>query len=408
MAADDACSVSAVEVTVHVTNGRVNDVEVGVRRPADDAGRRLIGKTPDEAMRLAPQLFPVAAAALSNAAAAACERAMGLEPDPTRRLMRDVVAAAEALEDHARFLAVEWPQVIGETPLNEEYAELRRLLACAPRVVSPAADAFVPGGGGFAPDPTRFGRLVDAVVVAVDALLARLGEATEKLYGSLNEDDHYPPIPTLFPESSHEWYAARLAADPGFCRAPEDDGRPALNAPLAFNLGHVALQDLLSKRGLSPAPLCAARLVAALEQLKVLEYSVGFPPAAASPPRPGRRRDGDGCGAAGAAHGQLAVWVRLENGRIADWRSVTPTDWNFHPRGPVYKALIGRPADPYLKARAEQLAAALDPRMPWRVEVAHAAGDEPGGRETAPEPARRNGVRDDMLRRALKGKCYHA
>lgn len=396
------------EVRLHVASGRVGAVDVGVKRPAAAAHRLLIGKTPAEATRLAPRLFVGAGAALTNAAAAACERAMGLEPDPMRRLMRDIIAAAEALNGHARFLAVEWPRVIGRPALADQYAELRKLLVTAPQVVSPTGDAFLPGGGSYAPDLAGFERLVGAAVKAVDQLLEQLGEATETLYGALNEDEHYPPIPSLFPESCHEWYGQRLAADPAFCTAPTDDGQPSLNAPLAFALDHFILQDLLSKRGLSPAPLCAARLVAALDQLQVLEYSVGFLPPSSEPPRPGSRLNGAGCGAAWASHGQLAVWVRLENGRIADWRAVTPTDWNFHPKGPVHKALIGRPADAHLQTRAEQLVAALDPRIPWRVEIVAAKGDAPQPPRQASPQQPAASARDEVLRRALNGKCYHA
>ncbi|HRQ82334.1 MAG TPA: nickel-dependent hydrogenase large subunit, partial [Azospirillaceae bacterium] len=70
----------------------------------------------------------------------------------------------------------------------------------------------------------------------------------------------------------------------------------------------------------------------------------------------------------------LAHWVRLEQGRIADWRAVAPTEWNFHPQGALAQALTGLPAGPELKAAAERLVCALDPCVPWRVEITQREG----------------------------------
>ena len=60
--------------------------------------------------------------------------------------------------------------------------------------------------------------------------------------------------------------------------------------------------------------------------------------------------DGDGFGAINAARGSLGHWVKVRDGRIANYQVITPTTWNGSPRddvGPA-RALGGelrRPGD---------------------------------------------------------------
>jgi hydrogenase large subunit len=42
--------------------------------------------------------------------------------------------------------------------------------------------------------------------------------------------------------------------------------------------------------------------------------------------------DGDGFGAINAARGSLGHWVRIREGRIANYQVITPTAWNGSPR----------------------------------------------------------------------------
>jgi hydrogenase large subunit len=42
--------------------------------------------------------------------------------------------------------------------------------------------------------------------------------------------------------------------------------------------------------------------------------------------------DGDGFGAVNAARGSLGHWVRVRDGKIANYQIVTPTAWNGSPR----------------------------------------------------------------------------
>ena len=71
--------------------------------------------------------------------------------------------------------------------------------------------------------------------------------------------------------------------------------------------------------------------------------------------------EGRGCGSVQAARGLLVHHVRLEDDRIADLRILAPTEWNFHPDGPLALGLLGIPAGDDLEWRARLLCLALDP-----------------------------------------------
>jgi Ni,Fe-hydrogenase I large subunit len=73
-----------------------------------------------------------------------------------------------------------------------------------------------------------------------------------------------------------------------------------------------------------------------------------------------------------AARGLLAHRVELREGVLRDYRILAPTEWNFHPQGPLARGLLGA-SGPDLEWRAALLASSLDPCVPYRIEVMHHA-----------------------------------
>jgi hypothetical protein len=70
------------------------------------------------------------------------------------------------------------------------------------------------------------------------------------------------------------------------------------------------------------------------------------------------------------ARGLLMHEVELDGERIADYRIVAPTEWNFHPDGALADYLMGQPTDDRgeLEARIARFVAELDPCVPWILE----------------------------------------
>ena len=71
---------------------------------------------------------------------------------------------------------------------------------------------------------------------------------------------------------------------------------------------------------------------------------------------------GEGAGWCEMARGLLLHWVRLDGDgtRVADWRVLAPTEWNFHPRGVLGRAL-SRLRGSATDSTVRVLAAAFDP-----------------------------------------------
>jgi len=71
------------------------------------------------------------------------------------------------------------------------------------------------------------------------------------------------------------------------------------------------------------------------------------------------------------ARGLLLHWVQLDaQGRVADYRVLAPTEWNFHPQGVLAKALST--LAPQDTASASALAAAFDACVDCQVTTADA------------------------------------
>ena len=70
------------------------------------------------------------------------------------------------------------------------------------------------------------------------------------------------------------------------------------------------------------------------------------------------------------ARGLLMHEIVLDGERIADYLIVAPTEWNFHPQGPLGGWLVGRDATDReaLHAFAARAVAALDPCVRWELE----------------------------------------
>jgi len=75
---------------------------------------------------------------------------------------------------------------------------------------------------------------------------------------------------------------------------------------------------------------------------------------------------------------RLAPAVDSDVAQVADYRIVAPTEWNFHPRGIVARALADMPAPrstasrQHIGRQVAILAAAFDPCVDYRIEFEHA------------------------------------
>lgn len=349
----------------------------------------LAGRPVDEVPGLLRRLFPLCGTAHTVAAVTAIETALGVAPPPAQHAYRELMLVAEHANAVAWRLLMDWPPLLGGTADPTTYAAFLR--ASAP-ITAGAERLQQIGGATVRPSRAEIARAVASLAAMLVALFPEAADPTlsfDALEDALHSGASVPArliararaaLPAhygrhdrpLFVSADADWFAARLAAAPGFSEAPTLDGRPAEVGPLAA-LRHPLVGEALAHwgQGLATrllaaaldAPVVAARLRAAGDLL------VDGDPIAVD-----TMQGGDGAGVVETARGPLAYWVEVDRGRVRALRSVAPTEWNFHPDGPFRAALDAAPdiADPLAGARL--LAASFDPCVPFWVAVAPARG----------------------------------
>ncbi|MDQ2105639.1 nickel-dependent hydrogenase large subunit, partial [Azospirillum isscasi] len=317
--------------------------------------------------------------AQSLAAAEALEGALGLDGRP-HAAARTLLADAETATNHAWQALMDWPARLGEAPQAKALARLRPPAAAIHPALYPARDGLRPGGGFLRADRTALAAAVaalhDGVVQTVFAApppadaaeLERWAEAGETPAARLMRRALAPDmagfgacgVPALEAHPA-SWFGARLSADAGFSEAPRQHGAPAHTGPLARRSAHPLVAALLAAHGPGLAAHVAARLVELADVPDRMASLADRLDDADPAPDDGTPHHGEGSGAVDTARGRLAHWVRLEDGRIADYRIVAPTEWNFAADGPLAHGLADAAADGALAERAGLLVAALDP-----------------------------------------------
>lgn len=373
-----------LHVCLHSDGAQVRAVTIrSFRRP--EACRVLEGKSVETALRLVPQLFSLCCTAQGVAGRAALASVIPVTVADTAA-QRRMLAAETALEHGTRIL-MDWPLWLGAAPDSTTARALRRALQPLRQGLSASDPALLPAVaqlffhtvlGSSAATPEAFHALpqTDTLSAHLLATLYRDGLAD---YAPALPSQLLPAIPR--PEET-AWLAQRLAAEEAlaFCAQPQTtNGAVPETGPLARLVHH----PLISPYGCGIAARLLACLLECCAALNVLltpdqaveEPEILFDTAAAvaaclAPPP--RLHASASLGLVDAARGTLAHHVTLtpDGLHIARYRILAPTEWNFHPRGPLVRGLLGDRVDDGLLHRARLLVLALDPCVACEVQLA--------------------------------------
>jgi hypothetical protein len=311
-----------VSVRLDVASGRVGEVRVSSERPS--VAQSLRGRPADEAVRLVPLLFALCGKAQGRAAVLALAAARGRD----RAAHLDPASQAEAMREHLWRWLLDLPPLLGEPAMREEFVTAIGWIGRAQRE---ELQVFLAGP-------------------SIRALVERL----------LAAEDVADPRPALLPALDA---TASLACwprlDAGFCRLPHWQGMAAETGAFARRQGVPAVATAAF----------AARWLARLEELRDWASD---------------RQKVGACGTASAAavatacgrslvetaRGLLMHEIVLDGERIAEYFIVAPTEWNFHPRGPLAAWLTGRDARnrEAMLAFAARAVSALDPCVRWELD----------------------------------------
>ncbi|MBB97047.1 MAG: HupV protein [Rhodobacteraceae bacterium] len=171
---------------------------------------------------------------------------------------------------------------------------------------------------------------------------------------------------TIAEDLSHAWMLGDTAhpetgqtrpdeamADPGYtwCKAPRLGGQTMETGAFARQVvdGHPLALDLAGQGGSVLARVAGRLLELARTQVVMETLLAAIRPEERFMGSHDTPSKGQGAGMLEAARGALGHWLRIEDGRIAQYQIIAPTTWNFSPRdalgvpGPVEAALQGAP-----------------------------------------------------------------
>lgn len=356
---------------------RVRRVTVRSTRPFV-AARVLQGRAPDDAVATVSRLFSICGRAQEAAAAGALAVARGLTQPAAAWAARARAVRLETIQEYLRRILVDWPEAMGRAPATAPVAAALRSLALAARETADRGLARELSGiaaravYGVAPDAW----LAQDAGVAVDAWADR-GQTlpatllAELLRGSplLGRSD-VRLMPAARLEALESAVLPALRAEPRFGAAPAWDGVPVETGALARRRDHPFVASLVARFGHA----VPARMTARLVELAVLLGQLAAGDPADADIDAFALADGEGLAAVQTARGLLLHRARVRDGRVADYQIVAPTEWNFHPGGPLVRGLAGMAADDEdtLARRARLAVQALDPCVACTIEVTHA------------------------------------
>ncbi|MCC7327667.1 MAG: nickel-dependent hydrogenase large subunit [Burkholderiales bacterium] len=367
----------------------VRNVDVRLSRPRV-ASRILSGRTAADAATTIPLLYSVCGGA-QGAAAACALAAAGAAGFVAESPSRTAGVIVEALQENFWHLLIGWPNAMSAEPQVTAVTAVRYLIATSTRA-SDGSDllgdakamrelaarlAHLAEGAIYAMAPGAFLERVD--VAALERWCAEAKTGPARLLRQVLVEAQVPRrndvrlLPPLSRDRVRHVIAPALRDDPDFPRAPTWAGAPAETGALARMHEHPLVADCERRFGRTAATRIVARMVEVARLFAELADEQDAMPTLPRAQSVGLG-DGDGLGVVETARGVLLHRARVHDECIVDYQIVAPTDWNFHPEGPLVHALTGANAgdDAALLRHARLAIHALDPCVACKVEVARA------------------------------------
>ncbi|MGB0683819.1 MAG: nickel-dependent hydrogenase large subunit [Magnetovibrionaceae bacterium] len=393
-----------LNIDLTVKGGRVSDVSLNSSRPLA-ATKVLQGKSAAQALDMLGMMYNLCGIAQTVAGLEAIEQALGLRVADAQKAARSVMIQAESLEQISWRVFMDWPPLAGDTPSTQHLLPLREQVARLKTLVYPKADWKRLGGGTLTPDRDA----IETCLAEIDRILAEALFADETAepdqWGALTSGQTFEAwyrrggtsAARMFRRIAEGGLAAfgagpiagmgmdldnvsaltrqlsqRLDKEDDFTTSaePSDDGEVLETGSLARLGHHPLIQDLNGHY----ANGLMTRLAARLLDLVTLTDTVRSCLDLLAPHRGGAdfsTMDGTGTGVVETARGRLLHRVHLKDGQIDRYRMIAPTEWNFHPQGPLALGLEGQPVinrDGFEQDVA-LLVTALDPCVAFKINI---------------------------------------
>ncbi|WP_316231408.1 nickel-dependent hydrogenase large subunit [Bradyrhizobium sp. SZCCHNR1051] len=325
-----------IDVTLSVADRLITGVDIQPRtRPP--LGRLFAGKPADMLLAALPRLFSLCASAHQVALLSALEAARGEQAPPLTRHRRIKAVVVERFAELMRGL------LIAPFAQNRSDAQLaqRLLQAVASLQMHSGADTQQQSRAAtlsqIKTDMVVLGIGLPAEPVLPETPLASLMDSARKAV-----DDggwrHMPAAHDILSAADDDVIVAQLMdVGSAFAEAPELDGR----APETGVWARYAERHQLASAG--PVERLSAKITEVAELFRWIEAGEAEDEAAdqhaIASYALGSRRGG---AAVECARGRLHHAIELDaHGAVSRFEYLAPTEWNFHPRGPVVRSLTG-------------------------------------------------------------------
>lgn len=322
------------------------------------------GRSADEVQQIIPCLYSLCTHAQGAAAAAALAAARGLEADEATLAQHNATVRHEAVLESITRLLIDWPPLYDEAPEVSTVAAVRRLQPVGDDM---ATLRTIAGERIYGCDPDRW--MADRSLASLDRWCDAVRTLPARLMRRMRDETPDAPgaPPALLPEvdaAIAAEIASRLGAEPGYALKPDWRGEPTETGALARQRSDPLVAAFVTRHGTGAAARLLARLV---ELAGWLGDGRGCRP----PVRQQQLDEVTGIGWVETARGLLLHRAVVRDGRVADFRILAPTEWNFHPDGALVQGLRGCVAPDAGNARrqAQRLAQSLDPCVALTVEV---------------------------------------
>jgi hypothetical protein len=381
---------------VRVDGGRILDAAVSGDRSLQ-AARVLQGRHVRSALTTLPVLFRLCGTAQSVAGLRAVESAFDCPPGPSGRSARALLVEAEALEQALWRILLDWPRCAGGDADPGALKTLRGRLRALPRAVFPDGRWIRLSGAPVDGDSQALLDAVAALAADVDTVVFGGARGREVLTSrpafeswirsrcsttaaaldwvrtsELADFGGAGIRPAV--DSDAEYVSGRLANEGGdFGGLREPGARAPQTGALSRCANAPLVRELHAEYGYGLSTQLAARLVEVGSLLDGLrEHGLALTPE----PTNGEPAitSGSGLGSVDTARGRLFHWAEVRNGRITRYRTFAPTEWNFHPEGPLARGLVGSMAAdlPTVRRAVDLFVTAVDPCVGVTLEVAEA------------------------------------
>ena len=345
------------------------------------------GKHPEEACNLLPLLFSLCGTAQLQAGLKAFEQAMGYDISPAHQTARQILLDVEGISEHITRCLVDWPNLAKLESDVGIVRDLRNLLSSFKDLIFVNGKDKI-GGGELFFDTATLHNHVHVLIQKIDTSVFEQSH-TDFLAFSGDDFSNWLRIsktspaqclkkwqeakiyngtwdtPNTLPSIDKEYLTKKMDGEDAntFIAQPVYKGQTCETGPFSRQLHHNLIKAMVEKHGFGSLSRLTAKLIDLAQMLQNLKQHINTLDQESALFH--TRALHEGLGEIEAVRGRLSHRVILdpENDNIKRYRILAPTEWNFHPNGPLKTALLGCDAtDPEaIKQSAHVAVMALDP-----------------------------------------------